>query len=117
MKITKRMKKILLFLSTEERKLEWVSRSSILLSCKGENSLARSKFISYERSRADFTVSELASHLRTLRILMKHDLIESKYGWGARKVVYLRLTDKGNKLTEEIKGDIRNLVAEYKELT
>lgn len=116
MKITKRMKKVLLFLLLQKTKHEWVSRSDVLLSCVGETSLARGKFISYERSRARFTQSELASYLRTFRILLTHGLITSKYPLGERKIVYLRLTEKGDKLAEEIKRDVKALVDEYKEL-
>ena len=105
MKITKRMKKILLFLLHPENKSKWVAENfpwwkhddypywMIMTFCERKDS-------------SNFTHVERVSYHRTFRILEKHGLIES--GW--------RLTERGRKMAEKIEKEIRNLLRDYEYL-
>ena len=120
MKVSKRMKKILLFLLHPENTFEWFKENRIPIT---ESDCYRHwdimTFCAKKSHFRDFSDSEIVSFNRTFRILKRHGFVERGtlhlpegiYEYGCYK-----LTNKGRKIAKDIEKEIRGLMKEYEYL-
>lgn len=116
MKITNRMKKILLFLLHPERAFQWFNEKNISIV---EQDRYRDWQIMSFCSRREFwkfSRSEEVSYRRTFKILRKLRLIEGRerqVSFGIIEYPSYKLTEKGKELAEKIEKDILQFIKEY----
>jgi hypothetical protein len=115
MKLSARMKKILLFLLHAEKSLEWFRRSGIGIIEEKEGYFGDYNIVCFLENKrfSDFSRSEMVSYRRTFRILEKLGLVKLGEIHWARDY---RLTSAGKTIAENIEKEIRNLIKEYENL-
>jgi len=118
MKITNRMKKILLYLSRPEKAYQWFLRSANGISFPERYYVATTILSFCEKGKPywDFTHSEKVSYKRTFRILEKLDLVKSMQEYPHPDETYYELTNNGKKIVEKVEEEIRNIIEEYEDL-
>jgi hypothetical protein len=119
MKITNRMKKILLFLLHPEKAFQWLNEKKISIS--KEDYYWDWQIMSFctRREFWKFSRSEELSYRRTFKILRALGLIEGwerQMSWGVLEGSSYKLTDKGKKLAKRIEKDIREFIKDYEYL-
>lgn len=119
MKLTRRIKKVLLFLLHPKTILPWVAKTFPWF-IERYPQFIESNYTPYfliksfcEKKRWKFAHSENVSYARTFKIMRKLGLIEDGlFGLYSG----CRLTDKGRKLAEEIKKEMNDFIKEYQYL-
>lgn len=124
MKMTRRMKKILLVLLHPERAVQWLEKSDNTY----PSTLDRLNYYSEpyimlfcaKRSSWNFTHSEVVSYRRTFRIMKELGLIDERNFHSIFHDTYeyraCKLTAKGRQQAEKVEKDIRDLIKEYESL-
>jgi len=115
MKMTRRMKKILLVLLHPEKVSQLLEKSNIYVSRVERLDYYPEPYIMLFCAKMsswwDFTHSEVVSYRRTFRIMIELGLIHETYEYRAYK-----LTAKGRQQAEKIEKDIRDFIKEYESL-
>lgn len=115
MKITNRIKKILLFLLHPENTFQWFKENKIGIAKRDYYEGWQILSFCAKKAEWDFTHSEIVSYRRTLRIMVKLGLIEPRKS-GFYIFPSYRLTDKGRRTAMEIEKEIKDLIKEYENL-
>jgi len=121
MKLTTRMKKILLFLQHPKKVAEWFTENL-------ETNISRKAYseewaiVSFceKKFYLNLTRSVKFSYKRTFTILERYELVNFTWVISHLHPTYytlnLELTNKGKMIAEKIEGEIRNTIKEYEYL-
>ncbi len=117
MKITKRIKKILLILLDPENTFPWVSENFPWAMTQLQAAVERGGYPywiiwSICESKKRLSHSEKISFSRTFRIMINRGLIEEHAGWSD-----YRLTEAGVQKAVQIRKEIRDFIKEFANLT
>jgi hypothetical protein len=123
MKLSARMKKILLFLLHAEKSFEWFRRSGIGIVEEKEGYFDPDAIMCFLENKrfSDFSRSEVISYGRTFKILEKLGLVKLGYSihglalTDARAHDY-KLTVAGRTIAEKVEKEIRDFIREYENL-
>jgi hypothetical protein len=115
MKLSARMKKILLFLLHAEKSFEWFRRSGIAIIEEKEGYFGDYNIMCFLENKrfSDFSRSETVSYRRTFRILEKLGLVKLGEIYWAHDY---KLTYAGKKVAEKVEKEIRDFIKEYENL-
>ncbi|MEA2089198.1 MAG: hypothetical protein U9O89_00335 [Thermoproteota archaeon] len=122
MKLTKRMKKILIFLLHPEKYLEWFHKNKIETlneySTTGEELYVWDVHIAafLENRPTGFSSNERFSYRRTFQILKRLGLVERYVEETGVVAAKYKLTNEGRKMAEKIEKEIKAFIKEYENI-